>query len=260
MLPGDAMQRSVKDWGGVIAAFILVIVVNSMANGIPLGGQTTGEISAKYPSLFTPAGSTFAIWGLIYLLLTAFVIYQALPAQRSNQKIARISTLFIVSCLANAVWIFVWHYDLLWLSLLLMAAILLSLVQIYRSLDAAGPAASKGEWLFLRLPFSVYTGWITVATIANISCVQIAMGWDDVGLSASDWTLLKLAIAGAIGATVVIRIGDVAYALVIAWAAYGIASRQVATPEVAGAAATLAVLAVLLATAAVVRTRNSREL
>jgi benzodiazapine receptor len=247
------MERSAKDWGGNIVAFIVVITVNAMANGIPLNGQNTGEISAKYPSLFTPAGFTFSIWGLIYLSLAAFVIYQALPAQRNSSLIAKISPLFMASCAANAAWIFVWHYDLLWLSLLLMAAMLISLIQIYRTLAAAGPAGSKSEWLFLRLPFSLYTGWITVATIANISCVQFAMGWDDLGLSALDWTLLKLAIAGAIGATVILRKGDIAYVLVIAWAAFGIASRQVGTPEVVGAAATLSVLAVLLAVAEVVR-------
>jgi len=250
-------MRSIKDWGGNIAALIGVIVVNAMANGIPLNGQNTGEISAKYPSLFTPAGFTFSIWGLIYLSLMAFVIYQALPAQRNNALIAKISLLFVANCAANAVWIFAWHYDLLWLSLLLMAANLLTLVQIYRTLRAAGPAGSKTEWLFLRLPFSLYTGWITVATIANISCVQFAMGWDDLGLSALDWTLFKLAIAGAVGATVILRLRDIPYVLVIAWAAYGIASKQVGTPEVVGAAAMLSVLAVLLAVAEVIRNPRS---
>jgi benzodiazapine receptor len=251
------MERKVTDWGGVIAAFIAVIIVNGLANGVPLGGQTTGEISAKYPSLFTPTGSTFSIWGLIYLSLIGFVVYQALPGQRNNTVIARISLLFIANCLANAAWIFVWHYDLLWLSLILMAAILISLIQIYRLLAAAGPPATKSEWMFVRLPFSLYTGWITVATLANLSCVQIAMGWDDAGLSAVDWTLLKLAVAGAIGATVVLRQRDITYVLVIAWAAFGIANRQVATPEVAGAAMTLCVLGVLLAVAESVRKQRA---
>jgi benzodiazapine receptor len=251
------MMRPVSDWGGNIAAFVLVIAANAMANGVPINGQTTGEISAKYPSLFTPAGFTFSIWGLIYTLLIAFLIWQALPGQRSNKKIASISTLFVANCAANAAWIFVWHYDLLWLSLLLMACILLTLVQIYRRLDAAGPAASIAELILLRLPFSLYTGWITVATIANISCVQFAMGWDNAGLSQLDWTLLKLAIAGAIGATVIVRKGDIAYVLVIAWAAYGIASKQTGSPEIVGAAMVLSALAVLLATAAAIRRPRS---
>lgn len=247
------MQRTSRDWIGNIVAFVSVIVVNGMANGIPLNGQNTGEVSAKYPSLFTPAGFTFSIWGLIYLALAAFVVYQALPAQRSNQTLAKIGPLFIVNCIANAVWIFVWHYDLLWLSLLLMGAILLTLVQIYRTLLTAGPAGSKAEWLFLHLPFSLYTAWISVASIANLSCVQIAMGWDNTGISAVDWTLLKLAVAGAIGAAVILRLRDIPFVLVIAWAAYGIASRQIETPEVFGAAATLSLLAVILAAAEVIR-------
>jgi len=130
---------------------------------------------------------------------------------------------------------------------------LLTLVQIFRLLMAAGPVSSITEWFCLRLPFSLYTGWITVATIANLSCVQFAMGWDDAGLSAIDWTLLKLAIAGAIGANVILRVANVPYALVIAWAAFGIASKQTATPEIVGAATVLSAVVVLLAAATVIR-------
>jgi benzodiazapine receptor len=234
------MQRSIQDWGGNIAAFVFVIIINSLANGLPIGGQTTGEVSAKYPSLFTPAGFTFSIWGLIYLALAVFIIYQALPAQRSNDKLAGIGMLFKLNCLANAVWIFAWHYNQLWLSVLLMAGILGTLIQIFRAL---GPGDS---WL-VRFPFSLYTGWITVATIANISALQIDMGWDAAGLTAIQWTWLKLAIAGAIGATVIGNTRDIVYIGVIAWAAYGIYSKQGATPEVAGAAITLSLVAVLLA-------------
>ncbi len=243
---GSATARAARDWGGIVAAFAAVIIVNAMANGIPLGGQTTGEVSAKYPTLFTPAGFTFGIWGLIYLLLAAFVLWQALPGQRNNPRIAGISTLFIANCLANAAWIFVWHYDLLWLSLLLMLAILGTLVQIYRTLEAARPLAMT-EKLLLRLPFSVYTGWITVATIANLSCVQLAMGWNDALLTPLNWTLLKLAVAGSIGATVLLRKGDTAYVLVIAWAAFGVASKQTDTPEIVGAATVLSLVGIILA-------------
>ena len=247
------MHRPISDWGGNIAAFILVIAVNGMANGVPLGGQTTGEISAKYPSLFTPAGFIFGIWGLIYLGLLAFVVYQALPAQRDNDTLARISGPFKLNCLANATWIFAWHYDLLWMSLLLMFAILVTLVRIYRINAADLSDASFAEWLLIVFPFSIYTGWITVATIANISAVQTGMGWDDAGMAAVDWTWVKLALAGAIGAIVIARRRDAIYVLVIAWAAFGIYSKQAATPEVAGAAITLSLLALLLAGYALAR-------
>lgn len=240
------MNRSISDWGANILALALLLVVNGLANSLPLGGRTTGEVSASYPSLIVPAGYVFSIWGLIYLTLIAFVIWQALPAQRSNEKLAGISLLFIANCAANAVWLFTWHYDLIPLSLLLMLGVLGTLVQIYRKLGiGAGPVSPAERW-FAHLPFSIYTGWITVATIANFSAVQTGQGWDDLVFNAVTWTLLKIAVAGAIAATVLFRRHDVAYVLVIVWASIGINVKQVATPAVAGAAAALAALAGLL--------------
>ena len=240
------MQRTRADWGGNLAAFGVTILLNVLSNALPINGQSMPEISAKYPSLFTPAGFTFGIWGVIYLGLLVFVIWQALPAQRGNQKVAAISTLFKVNCLANAVWLVVWHYDLLALSLLVMLIILFTLVQIYRRLIAVIDSAPMGEHLVLYMPFSLYTGWIMVATIANASALQISGGWDDIAINAVQWTLLKLAVAGAIGATMILRFRDVPFALVVAWAAYGISVMQSATPAVSGAATTLSLLALLL--------------
>lgn len=241
------MQRQLSDWGGNLAAFVLVVVLNVMSNALPINGQTMPEISAKYPSLFTPAGFTFSIWGVIYLALLLFVVYQALPSQRSNEKIAGISRLFQVNCVANASWIVAWHYDLLTISLLIMLVMLVTLILIYRALLGAVAQASITQHLLLHFPFSLYTGWITLATIANISTVQTGNGWDNIGLTAISWTLLKLALAGAIGAAVVVRYGDVVFVLVVAWAAYGISVMQSATPAVSGGALTLSLLALLLA-------------
>ena len=241
------MPRTIADWGGNIAAFAVTILLNVLSNAVPINGQSMPEISAKYPSLFTPAGFTFSIWGVIYVALLAFVIWQALPAQRDNQKLAGISTLFKVNCIANATWIFVWHYDLLVLSLLVMLVILVTLVLIYRALIADIDSAPFKEHLVLYLPFSIYTGWITLATIANASVVQTANGWDNIAISAVQWTLLKLALAGAIGVTMIVRFRDVPFALVVAWGAYGISVMQSATPAVAGAAMTLSLLALILA-------------
>ncbi len=241
------MQRKLSDWGGNLAAFMLVVVFNVLSNALPINGQTMPEISAKYPSLFTPAGFTFSIWGVIYLALLLFVIYQALPSQRNNETIAGISRLFQINCVANASWIVAWHYDLLNISLLIMLVLLVTLIFIYRALLGAVEQASITQHLLLHLPFSLYTGWITLATIANISTVQTGNGWDNIGLTAVSWTLLKLALAGAIGATVVLRYGDVVFVLVVAWAAYGISVMQSATPAVSGGALTLSLLALLLA-------------
>ena len=251
------MTRPITDWGGNIAAFIIVIAVNGLANAIPIGGQTTGQVSAKFTSLFTPAGFTFSIWGLIYLGLTAFIIYQALPAQRNDERLQRIGLPFRLSCAANALWIFAWHFDQLLLSLALMIAILVTLMRIYRLLGSSTGALSSSQRLLVAAPFSLYTGWITVATIANISAAQTGWGLNEFGLDAVAWTWVKLAAAGTIGATVVARRRDPVYILVIAWAAFGIFSKQTATPLVAGAAITLSLLAVMLAVMAVMPRREA---
>jgi hypothetical protein len=251
--------RQVGDWGGNVIAFLLMITANILANALPLGGQTTGEVSARYPSPFTPAGFTFSIWGLIYLALAGFVVFQALPGQRENWRIMRISRLFQVNCAANALWIFAWHYNYLMLSLLLMAVILLSLIAIYRALGSADSWEPVRERWILRAPVSLYTGWISVATIANISAVQTAMQWDYALVGATPWTLLKLAFAGALAAVVLLRRGDIIYALVFAWAAFGISMKQVQAPAVAGAATMLYVLILLLVAAQAVRGFRTRH-
>lgn len=252
------MNRHIADWGGNILALVLVIVVNGMANGLPLGGQTTGEVSAKYPSLFTPSGYVFSIWGLIYLGLAAFVVWQALPAQRNNQHMAAIRMPFVVNCLANAIWIFAWHYDQLVLSLILMLVILGSLIQIYRRLNIGLADVPAAERFLVHLPFSIYTAWITVATIANFSALQINRGWDDLGFDAATWTIIKIAIAGSIAATVLFRRRDIAFVLVAVWASAGIAVKHMATPTVAGAASVIAILGVLLIAAETLTRLGSR--
>jgi hypothetical protein len=240
------MPRPFADWGGNLAAFAVTIVFNVLSNALPINGQSMPEISAKYPSLFTPAGFTFSIWGVIYAALLAFVIWQALPAQRRSRKLGAISTLFKINCLANAAWIVVWHYNLLLLSLAVMLVILATLILIYRTLIVDIESAPVSEHLLLYLPFSLYTGWITLATIANASVLQTANGWDSVAISAVQWTLLKLALAGAIAATLILRLRDVPFALAIAWGAYGISVMQSATPAVSGAAMTLSLLTLIL--------------
>jgi hypothetical protein len=241
------MQRKFSDWGGNIAAFLLVVVVNALANTLPIAGQTTGEVSARYASPFTPAGFTFSIWLVIYVALGAFVIYQALPAQRGNADLAVVSRPFVLGCLANAAWIFAWHYDLLFLSLALMTTLLLTLLVIYRRLHIAEAWATTSQRLFAQGPFSLYAAWIMVATLANISAVQAARGWSDLWLDAVNWTLVKLALAASIGATFALRRGDILFPLVIAWAAIGIMVAQASTPAVAGAAATVALISAILA-------------
>ncbi len=250
------MKRSVWDWGGNIAAFLVMIAVNVLANALPLGGQTAPEISAKYPTLFTPAGFTFSIWSVIYLSLLGFVIYQALPVQRTSPVIARLDGWFKVNCLLNAAWIFVWHYDMLLLSLVCMFGILTTLLVIYRMLATTRKDVRWEKRILIALPFSLYLSWITVATIANISLVQVGQGWEAWLLSEVTWTWVKLALAGAVCAGVVLWRHDVAFALVFVWAAYGIYANQGESPAVAGAAITLAGVGLLLVLFELVRRVN----
>ena len=240
------MERKVSDWAGSIVAFIAVIAVNYLSNALPLNGQTPKDVSDNFPTLFTPDSFTFAIWGVIYLALTLFVIYQALPAQRKNPVVSTVSKLFILNCIANICWIFAWHYNFMLLSLVVMLVILITLMKIYNRLNIANGSDSFTQHVFLFLPFSLYLGWISVAALANLSVVQVAMGWENLGLSEVNWTLLKLAFAAVVAAVVVLRRGDIFFGLVIVWAAYGIMSKQVDTPEVYGAAGMLAAMVVVV--------------
>jgi len=252
--------RKTADWGGNIIALVLVLVVNTLSNALPINGQTMAEISDGYPSLFTPAGFTFSIWGLIYLALIGFAIYQALPGQRNNAELARIGGWFKANCAANALWIVVWHYHLLWLSVAVMACILITLIAIYRSLGIINHARPGRERWLLQFPFGLYCGWIAVATIANLSALQTGMGWDNAGLDAVTWTQLKLALAGAIGASVLLRRGDVVFILVVAWAAFGISVKHADTAAVSGAASMLWMCCLCLAALEGIRRWRSRRL
>lgn len=241
------MMRSIKARGAVILAFVLVVVVNYLSNALPIAGRTMSEISASYSTLFTPAGFTFGIWGVIYVSLLGFVIFQALPGQATNGRIAKIAPLFILNCLLNAVWIFVWHYDFIGLALLIMLGILGTLILIYRALRRSGQPASLLERTFVWLPFSLYLAWIIAATIANFSILQVDTGTESAGLSEVGWTIGKLAFVGAAGTIVALRNRDIAFILVIAWAAFGISNKQAEVPIVSGAGITLSVLGLFLA-------------
>lgn len=205
--------------------FIAVMVVNGMANALPINGYTTGALSDMYPNLFVPAGVTFSIWGLIYLLMLAFVIYQLVVAFRSNEK-ARffhaIGHWFFVSCVANISWILAWHYIFPVLSLFIMLGLLVTLIFIYLNLDFLKPDMLRGEKIFVRPLFSIYLGWITVATIANATTVLVHFGWNGGGIHPGFWTIVMIAIATIMGLYLIMKKQDALYALVIIWALLGI--------------------------------------
>ena len=160
----------------VVLSTIAVIVVNGLATTLPLGGKTTGEISDQFDVYFVPAGYVFSIWGLIYLALIGYSIFQALPAQRDNPRLRRTGWLYVLSCAANIAWIFLWHYEIFAWTLVAMVALLLALIVIYLRLGTGFSRVPAAETWLVRVPFSIYLGWITVATIANVTSLLDYLG------------------------------------------------------------------------------------
>ncbi|MEM1320505.1 MAG: tryptophan-rich sensory protein [Bacteroidota bacterium] len=205
-----------------ILGLLLVLTVNTMAVTLPIGGLTTGEISGLYPNLFVPAGYAFSIWSLIYILLIIFVILQAKGLFGSKKDtpayVDRIGWWFFVSCLANAGWILVWHFLLLPISMGIMLFLLFSLIQIYRCLDIDYDYHISTPPIIIRLPFSIYMGWVSVATIANASALLISLGWHGGAIGPVNWTVIMLTVATLLGLYFVWVRQDVAYGTVLAWA------------------------------------------
>ncbi|WOV84795.1 tryptophan-rich sensory protein [Sporosarcina jeotgali] len=217
----------------VLVTYVVMIVMNYLANALPLNGKTTGEVSDSYSNLFAPAGYTFAIWGLIYVLLAFHVIYQ-LGFFRSGERSAvtqlmqKIAVYFSVTSVANALWILAWHYGHLAISIVLMLVMLISLI-IINGMTVKSDLSFK-EKFFIRLPFSVYFGWITVATIANITAYFVSIDWDGFGLSDSTWTVIILLVGTVIGIATLLKNWIASYGFVLVWAYIGIYSKHV-SPE-----------------------------
>ena len=206
-----------------LVSFIIMILTNMLAEILPFNGTTIVEISDSYPNLFAPAPVTFSIWGVIYLLLLIYVLY-VMGLFRSGRPtrpafLEKTAILFSLSSLANAAWMFAWHYRLIVVSMILMIVMLVVLITIYRSLDPA--QLTRRERLCIRLPFSVYLGWISIATIANATAFFVSLGFDG-GSFAGVWMDIILVIGLVIGLITIIKGKDIAYGLVFVWAYIGI--------------------------------------
>jgi hypothetical protein len=186
-----------------------------------------GEVSDAFPTLFTPAGYVFSIWGVIYTLLLIFSVYQFLPPQRDKAFIDRIGGLYVLASVANSVWIVLWVNEYIVLSTVLMGVLLGSLVGIYLRLEVEKVIVSLKEKLAVQLPFSIYLGWITVATIANVAVSLVASDWNGWGLSAVTWTVIVITVAILITLAVLFTRRDVGYSAVIMWALVGIIVKQI---------------------------------
>ncbi len=255
------MNKDVIRQISVIVSLVVAVVVNGLANALPINGITTAEISDSFAVFFVPAGYVFAIWGLIYLALFVYAIYQALPAQRENPRLRRTGWIFVLSSLANTAWIFCWHYGNYALSVAVMAVLLGSLIAIYWRLGTGRTAVSGAEQWAVRVPFSIYLGWITVATIANITVLLDYVNWNGWGITPEVWTVIMLAVAVVVAGLMALRHRDIAYLLVLVWAFAGIGVKQAETPLVANAAwVATGLVALMVIVTAVQSRRKPRKL
>ena len=211
-----------------LLATLAVIGVNAAANIVPINGVNTGQVSAHYPTGFTPAGWVFAIWSLIYLGLISFGVYalRVLPGRAG--RVRGIEPAYLVSCLANVVWIFMWHYGHILASLALMLVLLVSLIVVYVRLQLVS-ASTLGERVCVDMPFSLYLGWITTATLANLAAWFYDVSVYPFALPMDDWAILTVVAATAIYTAVGVRTRDAIYTAVFAWASLGIVLQTLPT-------------------------------
>jgi TspO/MBR family len=206
----------------VVLIVLVTISVNVLANALPINGLNTGEISDRFKVYFVPAGYVFSIWGVIYLGLLAYAIFQALPSQRENPHLQSTGWWVVLGGLANSIWIFLWHYQQFIGTLAAMLVLLASLIAVYLRLrDGKGKVSGAETWA-VRVPFSIYLGWITVATVANVTSLLDFLNWNGWGISPESWMLIVLAVVLLIAVLMNLRQRDIAYALVILWALAGI--------------------------------------
>lgn len=209
-------------------SYLLMVALNALANILPINGANTGVISDSYPNLFAPAGFTFSIWGLIYVLLLAMILFlltrPPLFFRRYGIETGPFTMAFVVSSLANSAWILAWHYRWIGLSVLLLLIILSALIWLLAMFKQW--RMPSRQLAFIKPAIGVYAGWVTVATVANITTYLVSMGWQGFGISESIWLVIVLAVATVIGLLGIQWSNCPAYGLVFLWAYGGILSKH----------------------------------
>lgn len=208
-----------------ILTFLVTLVVNFFATSLPLNNLTTGEISDSFDIFFVPAGYVFSIWAFIYLGLIGFIVFQSLPKNRENNHLSKIGPWFAISNLANALWLVSFHYQQFGIALVFMIVLLVSLIAIFIRLEIGKTKAAAAENWLVNLPFSLYLGWITVATIANVTQLLYFIKWDGFGIAPEMWFVIMLAAAVIISALMSLTRRNIPFALVLVWAFTGIAAK-----------------------------------
>lgn len=218
------MSRTLQIANGI--ALVFTILFNYLSNTGVFNGKTIGNVSDEYHNLFTPAGYAFSIWGLIYILLFAFVIYtgRSLFKPEKNEGetfVTRMGWWFVVSCIANCLWIVTWLYGYTGLSVLVLAAAFISLMVIV--LEALKYYRGSAEKWFINIPFQIYAGWLSVALIAAAASWLQKIGWEGFGLSEEAWTVIMITVAVAVHLFMTWQKRALAFALVAVWALVAIA-------------------------------------
>lgn len=212
--------------------FLCVIAVNALANILPINGYNTGQVSGFYPNYFVPAGFTFSIWGIIYLLLLAYTIaftyytINAIKFPKVQQYLDKANPLFLLTCILNISWIFAWHYLQVELSVIIMLFFLAALCKIFIIANKSIQGITFLQSFLLITPFTVYLGWISVATIANITALFVQFSWNGFGMDAIYWSSLMILVAIALGLHFLFKYNVIAYTMVITWALWGIKASQ----------------------------------
>ncbi len=232
-----------------LLAIVGGVVVNTLSNFFPVKGLNVGQLSNQLfgSVLIIPANYAFAIWGLIYIGLLAFGVYQSRPAQRQSADLDRACWLLVVASVAQIIWIYLFEARLFLLSAIPMLGILLSLIGMYQRLEiGTRPVSRTVRWL-VHGPISLYLGWISVATVVNVAIGLYNQNWNGLGVSSTVWTVLMILVSSAIACGVALRKRDPVFPLVIVWALVAIALRQWSFKSIAGTAMVLAIaLAVLV--------------
>ena len=219
-----------------LVTVIIALTVNILASTLPLNGQNTGEISDRFQVYFVPAGYVFAIWFFIFVGWMVFAIYQFLPSQKENPRLRKLGYLFALSNIINALWLFMWHYNFFGMSVLVMLSLLGLLITSYLRLDVNRISVSRAECWSVDIPFSIYLGWITVATVANITSWLYLVEWNGFGIAPQVWAVIMIIVASIVGLLMTLNRKDATYVLVLAWSFIGIAVKQADFASVATSA------------------------
>lgn len=219
-----------------IVAYVVTLIFNFLSQAGPKAGisifpYTVQDLANNRAVLFLPANYVFGIWGLIYTALGAYIIYQALPANRDSRVHEKIGWWFIVTCVANSLWLVLFQNDLPAISTVPMLVLLFALAVIYHRLGVGRVQVSRAEYWAVHFGFSIYLGWIAVATVANVATALYQAGNDTslLGISAVNWTVLLMVVAAVLAFAMLLRHRDVAYAGVAVWALVGIYARPFTT-------------------------------